>query len=168
MGKIIDYRLIDNHLNHHNLADIQESTKKHMINWPVSSKFFSLNSCNDSTCDQHSKDVSWKMKTSTNTLPTLDVLNRNFPDLIKDNINCMLCHNNSETNDHDLWKCPSLLPHIRSAFQELAILAQDILHKDADKLNLCITDTIKYSNVFCWSLNDIRAITDNVTAILCA
>lgn len=92
IGKIIDYKRLDNHLNHQDLSDIRNFTKNHLFNWVVSSKFFHHNSRNNTTCDTHSKDTSWKIKVSTNTLPTLDILNRNFPDLIKDNTTCLLCH----------------------------------------------------------------------------
>lgn len=165
VGKIIDFRWLDNHLNHRNLADIRLFTQKQMINWAVTSKYFHMNGRNDTTSKLHSKDVSWKVKSSINSLPTLDTLNRNFPDLIKDQTNCLLCDNAIETNEH-LWRCASLLPHIRTSFQELADCAQEILRKDADKLNLYITDSIKYSNTFRWSLRSEETITDNAILLL--
>ncbi|CAB4436715.1 unnamed protein product [Rhizophagus irregularis] len=48
MGKIIDYRWIDNHLTHNNLTDIYTFTQRNMINWDATSRFFHLNSRNDS------------------------------------------------------------------------------------------------------------------------
>ncbi|PKY49035.1 hypothetical protein RhiirA4_422638 [Rhizophagus irregularis] len=165
LGKIIDYRWLDNHMNHGNLSDIYTFTQRHMINWMVTSKFFHHNSRDTYTSDAHSKDISWIVKSSTNTLPTLDVLNRNFPKLINDDTNCLLCNDALETNAH-LWHCPALLPHIRSTFQELAEQAQIILHKYADKLNLCIMDSIKYSDSFQWSFNLNDDITDNAILLL--
>ncbi|CAB5212412.1 unnamed protein product [Rhizophagus irregularis] len=166
MGKIIDYRWIDNHLTHNNLTDIYTFTQRNMINWDATSRFFHLNSRNDSTCSLHSKDLSWKVKSSTNMLPTFDILNQNFPDLITDkDTNCLLCNNTLEMQTH-LWTCPVLLPHIRETFKELAIIAQGILQKNADKLNLCITDSIKYSYTFRWSLRDNETITDNAILLL--
>lgn len=82
VGKIIDYKRIDNHLNHQGLTDIFEFTKNHVINWELTSRFFNHNNYNDSTSCTHSKNTSWKIKTSTNTLPALDILNRNYPTLI--------------------------------------------------------------------------------------
>ncbi|CAB4427839.1 unnamed protein product [Rhizophagus irregularis] len=135
-----------------------------MINWTLTAKFSSLNTRNETTCGTYSKDIGWKIKASTNTLPTLDILKRNFPDLIKDS-KCMLCNIENETNEH-LWKCPSLMPTIRSTFRELANIAQDILNKDANKINYCITSAIKYSNTFRWSLDDDTEITDNAILLL--
>ncbi|CAB5197636.1 unnamed protein product [Rhizophagus irregularis] len=71
----------------------------------------------------------------------------------------------TEINEH-IWKCCELLPHIRDTFRNLATIAQGILNKEADKLNLCITDTIKYSNIFRWSINDNTPITDNALLLL--
>jgi hypothetical protein len=165
IGKIIDYRWLDNHMNHSNLSDIHKFTQRNMINWAVTSKFFHHNSRNIYTNDKHSKDISWIIKSSTGTLPTLDSLNRNFPKLIKNDTKCMLCNSEEESNDH-LWKCPSLLRHIRSTFQLLAEHAQNILHKYADKLNLCITDSIKYSNTFRWSFGINEPMTDYAILLL--
>ncbi|EXX64464.1 hypothetical protein RirG_142450 [Rhizophagus irregularis DAOM 197198w] len=165
VGKIIDYRWLDNHMNHNNLSDIYKFTQHNMINWSLTSKFFHHNSRDTYTDDKHSKDISWIIKSSTGTLPTLDFLNRNFPKLIKDDTKCMLCNSAEESNDH-IWKCPTLLPHIRSTFRLLADQAQTFLQKYADKLNLCITDSIKYSNTFCWSFYNDAPITDNATLLL--
>ncbi|PKK67335.1 hypothetical protein RhiirC2_783635 [Rhizophagus irregularis] len=55
-----------------------------------------------------------------------------------------------ETNHH-LWRCHNILPHIphiREVFKYLAVEAENIIRKDADKLSLCISDSIKYSNTF--------------------
>ncbi|PKY50695.1 hypothetical protein RhiirA4_531072 [Rhizophagus irregularis] len=48
VGKIIDYKRIDNHLNHQGLTDILDFTKNHVINWELSSRFFNHNNYNDS------------------------------------------------------------------------------------------------------------------------
>lgn len=80
------------------------------------------------TSSDHSKDTSWKIKTSTNSLPALDILNRNFPDLINNDVTCLLYHSATETNEH-IWRCPSLLPYIRNTFRILAKYAEDILKK---------------------------------------
>ncbi|PKY59552.1 hypothetical protein RhiirA4_482374 [Rhizophagus irregularis] len=165
MGQIIDYRWLDNHMNHQNLSDIYVFTQKHMINWVATTKFFHHNSRGPHTNASHSKDIGWIIKSSTNTLATLDVLNQNFPKLINNDTRCLLCKCSTETNEH-IWKCPELLPHIRLCFRELAENAQIILHKYADKLNLCITDSVKYLNTFRWAFRTNEELTDNAILLL--
>lgn len=165
VGKIIDYKRIDNHLNHQDLTDILDFTKNHVINWELSSRFFNHNNYNDSTSSTHSKNTSWKIKTSTNTLPTLDILQRNYPTLINNETTCLLCRTTIETNEH-IWKCDALMPYIRTCFISLSQIAQDILNKDADKLNLCITDSIKYSSTFCWAFNTDLPMSDDALLLL--
>ncbi|PKC69871.1 hypothetical protein RhiirA1_455444 [Rhizophagus irregularis] len=82
-----------------------------------------FNAQDSNTSFAHSKDTAWKIKTSINTLPTLDILNRNFPDLIQNKTTCLM-----------------------STFTQLASDADNIIRKEADKLSLCITDSIKYSD----------------------
>lgn len=48
----------------------------------------------------------------------------------------------------------------------MATVAQEILQKDTDKLNFCITDSIKYSNTFHWSFDDDSSITINAKLLL--
>lgn len=67
----------------------------------------------------------------------------------QDQTNCLLCNNHTETNHH-FWRCPTLLPIIQDVFTHLATVAHDLISRDADKLSLCITDSIKYSNTFRW------------------
>ncbi|PKC66601.1 hypothetical protein RhiirA1_459506 [Rhizophagus irregularis] len=43
---------------------------------------------------QHTKDIAWKIKCSTLSLPMLDILNRNFPKLLNDLTLCLLCKSN--------------------------------------------------------------------------
>lgn len=108
LGKIINY---NNHLNHKELADIQTFTKQHMINWALTTKWLNHNAHGSATSDAHSKDVAWKIKTSTITLPTLGILNRNFPDIIKNRTDCLPCNSEMETNHH-IWRCPVILPRL--------------------------------------------------------
>ncbi|CAB4482912.1 unnamed protein product [Rhizophagus irregularis] len=49
-----------------------------------------FNAQDSNTSFAHSKDTAWKIKTSINTLPTLDILNRNFPDLIQNKTTCLM------------------------------------------------------------------------------
>ncbi|CAB4426581.1 unnamed protein product [Rhizophagus irregularis] len=89
IGTISNYKRIEDHLNHPSLIDIKEATAQHIINWSCTSKWFNYNGHETATSTQHIKDTAWKIKRSTLNLPTLDILNRNFPKLIK-NHTCLL------------------------------------------------------------------------------
>lgn len=104
-----------------------------MIHWSLTTKWLNFNAHKEPTSNKHTKDVSWKIKTSTNTLPTLDILNRNYPNLIRNRTNCLLCNSQTETNQH-IWQCPNLIPDIRSTFLLLLEVAGKILRENADKI----------------------------------
>ncbi|PKY45935.1 hypothetical protein RhiirA4_460671 [Rhizophagus irregularis] len=150
VGTILDYRRLDNHLNHPSLETIKDSTKKLLINWTLSSKWFNFNGRNDSTSPLHSKDVKWRIRCSTLTLPILDIMNRNFPLLIKDRTQCLLCDNHIESNNH-LWECPKNYDIIKTIFIQMGDSLIKLLNTHADRLSLVIPDSIKYSQTFKWA-----------------
>ncbi|CAB4426586.1 unnamed protein product [Rhizophagus irregularis] len=150
VGTILDYRRLDNHLNHPSLETIKDNTKKLLINWTLSSKWFNFNGCNDSTSPLHTKDVKWRIRCSTLTLPTLDIMNRNFPLLIKDRTQCLLCDNHIESNNH-LWECPKNYDIIKTIFIQMGDSLIKLLNTHADRLSLVISDSIKYSQTFKWA-----------------
>ncbi|PKY62352.1 hypothetical protein RhiirA4_526615, partial [Rhizophagus irregularis] len=151
VGTILDYRRLDNHLNHPSLETIKDSTKKLLINWSLSSQWFNYNGRNDSTSSLHAKDLKWKIRCSTLTLPTLDIMNRNFPLLIKDRTQCLLCDDHIETNNH-LWECPNNYDIIKSSFIQMGDNLIKLLNTHADRLSLVISDSIKYSPTFKWAI----------------
>jgi hypothetical protein len=51
---------------------------------------------------------SWNLKNSTFTLTVLDIINHNFPLIIKNRTECLLCNSSIEINDH-LWSTVPLL-----------------------------------------------------------
>ncbi|CAB4436858.1 unnamed protein product [Rhizophagus irregularis] len=150
IGTILNYRRLDEHFNHPSLKTIKESTKDHLIDWALSSKWFGYNGRNDTTSSLHSKDIKWRIRCSTLTLPTLDILNRNFPLVIKDRMNCLLCDTVNESNIH-LWECPQLYDKIRNCFIVMGDKLIDLLKIHADRLSLVIVDSIKYSKTFRWA-----------------
>ncbi|CAB4403686.1 unnamed protein product [Rhizophagus irregularis] len=150
IGTILNYRRLDEHFNHPSLKTIKESTKDHLIDWALSSKWFGYNGRNDTTSSLHSKDIKWRIRCSTLTLPTLDILNRNFPLVIKDRMNCLLCDTVNESNIH-LWECPQLYEKIRNCFIVMGDKLIDLLKIHADRLSLVIVDSIKYSKTFRWA-----------------
>ncbi|PKK71100.1 ribonuclease H-like protein [Rhizophagus irregularis] len=56
--------------------DVRKSiaTKDNLIDWSLSAKWFDFNGRNDTTTITHSKDTKWKIRCSTSSLPTKDIL----------------------------------------------------------------------------------------------
>ncbi|PKK77326.1 hypothetical protein RhiirC2_771468 [Rhizophagus irregularis] len=150
IGTILNYRRLDNHLNHPSLKTIKDSTKSNLIDWALSSKWFHYNGHNDTTSSLHTKDLRWRIRCSTLTLPTLDIMNRNFPLLIKDRTQCLLCDNIIDSNNH-LWECPNNYDRIRACFIALGDKLIDLLNIEADTLTSSIRDTVTNSNTFRWA-----------------
>lgn len=100
MGTIVNYKRLKNHLNHPSMINIKQATAYSFIEWNISFKWFNFNARCIGTNAQHTKDLAWKIKTSTNALPTLDFLNRNFLNLLKNYTTCFMCNVADETNNH--------------------------------------------------------------------
>ncbi|PKY54819.1 hypothetical protein RhiirA4_473838 [Rhizophagus irregularis] len=77
-------------------------------------------------------------------------MNRNFPLLIKDRTQCLLCEDHIETNNH-LWECPNNYDTIKSSFIQMGDNLIKLLNTHADRLSLVISDSIKYSQTFKWA-----------------
>jgi hypothetical protein len=109
---------------------------------------------------------SWNVKNSTYNLLTLDLLQRNYPSIIKNNTQCLLCESTIESNDH-LWKCDfslCALYRIFSTYQEILL---SLLKSNASKLSILIDDTVKYSKLFKWTYKPYNSQTfDNDHPIL--
>lgn len=97
------------------MIDIKQATSDATIQWAATSLWFNYNSREDSTSFSHTKDVSWKVKSSTKNLPMLNILNRNYPKIIKNRTTCLLC----TQHDH-IWNCSFLFPHVKQCFLKLA------------------------------------------------
>ncbi|PKY62229.1 ribonuclease H-like protein [Rhizophagus irregularis] len=61
IGTILNYRRLDEHFNHPSLKIIKESTKDHLIDWALSSKWFGYNGRNDTTSSLHSKTLNGEL-----------------------------------------------------------------------------------------------------------
>jgi hypothetical protein len=142
VGTILHYRRVEDHINHPTLKDIKQATKDNLIDWSLTTKWFNFNAHNDTTNLEHSKDTKWKIRCSTLSLPTLDILQRNYPKLIDNNTLCLLCHVQMETNDH-LWTCPNIQDTLRSCFINIGDALIELLRREADKHSLIINDSIK-------------------------
>ncbi|PKC05193.1 hypothetical protein RhiirA5_378822 [Rhizophagus irregularis] len=154
VGTILNYRRIETHLNHQSLGSIKKATKDNFIDWSLSAKWFDYNGRNDTTTIKHSKDTKWKIRCSTLSLPTKDILHCNFPLLIPaDKLDCFFCNNDMETNEH-IWTCPQTRVIIMNIFMKLGQDLINLLNKQADKHSLIINDSVKYSKTFRWAFRN--------------
>lgn len=153
IGTIINYNHIQNDLDHSNLHEIKLATANNLINWHASQKWFHYNSSSEGTSSSATKSLGWKIKSSNNLLPTLDILNRNYPTLIQGCTLCLLCNAMEDSNAH-FWSCPALSYDISSVFTHLSQHLFDLLTRYGDKLTFSIQDSINYSNTFSWVLRD--------------
>lgn len=62
------------------------------------------------------KDTVWKVKCSTGTIPTLDILNCNYEKIIKGRISYFMCGNANEL----IWICSEFKTDIKNRFLFLA------------------------------------------------
>jgi hypothetical protein len=154
VGTILNYRRIEEHINHRSLEHIKQATKENLIDWGLSTKWFNYNGRNNTTTEKHSKDTKWKIRCSTLSLPTKDILHRNFPLLLpEDKLNCFFCDNFVETNDH-FWTCTQMRDLIVNIFKKLADDLINLLNLHADKHSSLIKDSIKNSQTFRWAFHN--------------
>ncbi|PKY33184.1 hypothetical protein RhiirB3_451909 [Rhizophagus irregularis] len=153
IGTILNYKKIEHHIQHPSLSFVKDATKNNLIDWSLSLKWFNFNGRNDSTSEKHTKDLKWKIRCSTLSLPTLDILNRNYPLLINNNITCLFCDSDPESNHH-LWTCKSTREIIKECFIIMGNNLIDLLNKHADKSLLLIDDSVKFSKTFRWAYRD--------------
>lgn len=84
-------------------------------------------------------------------------MNRNYPRLLDGQTNCLLCNSVPDSNQH-LWNCPELYEPIKNVFTNLASQLISLLNQHADKLTLCIPDSVKFSPTFHWAHRNPNAI----------
>ncbi|RGB21834.1 hypothetical protein C1646_777163 [Rhizophagus diaphanus] len=63
------------HLSHNSLQLIRDFTLENLINWEFTKFGMTFNAFDRPISKQHQKLTSWKLKASTQQLPTLDILN---------------------------------------------------------------------------------------------
>ncbi|POG69875.1 hypothetical protein GLOIN_2v1842130 [Rhizophagus irregularis DAOM 181602=DAOM 197198] len=83
LKKPINFRNIERQISHRSLHIIKTFTLEQRINWEYTQYWMSFNPFHKATSQTYSKHVSWRMKCSNYALPTLDALNRNYPDILK-------------------------------------------------------------------------------------
>jgi hypothetical protein len=158
--KIIQNQHFESHLSHTNLSHIREAHLKGEINWLWTQLWMKYNPYNRPTSLTLRNRYSWNVKNSTYNLPTLDILQRNYPSIIKNNIQCLLCESTIESNDH-LWKCDFSLRTLYRIFSTHWEILLSLLKSNASKLSVLIDDSVKYSQLFKWTYKSYNSQTFN-------
>ncbi|PKC62752.1 hypothetical protein RhiirA1_464733 [Rhizophagus irregularis] len=83
LKKSLNYRILESHISHRSLSIIKRYALDYTIDWEFSQLWIKHNPFDRPTSIQL-RFTSWKIKCSTHSLPTLDILFRNYPDLLKD------------------------------------------------------------------------------------
>jgi hypothetical protein len=148
--KIIQYQHFESHLSHTNLSPIRKAHLKDEINWLWTQLWMKYNLYNRPTSLTLRNRYSWNIKNSTYNLLTLDILQRNFPFIIKNNTQCLLCDSTIESNEH-LWKCDFSLRTLHKIFSTHQDILLSLLQSNASKPSVLINDTVKYSLLFKWT-----------------
>ncbi|POG67801.1 hypothetical protein GLOIN_2v1843361 [Rhizophagus irregularis DAOM 181602=DAOM 197198] len=157
--RITNFQNFQKHLSHNQLDRIKHHALNNLIDWEYSQLWFKYNSFSKPTCEQYTKHVSWKIKCSSNNLPTMDILNRNYPDLIKENEPCFLCSLHIETNDH-LWNCPQVLSIIKPIFEKFYEKFKTIITSESNSVYALYSDSITQNPIFKWTKKPPTQIAD--------
>jgi ribonuclease HI/exonuclease III len=148
--KIIQNLHFESHLAHTNLSSIRKAHLKDEINWLWTQLWMKYNPYNRPTSLSLRNRYSWNVKISTYNLPTLDILQRNYPSIIKNKTQCLLCDSTIELNEH-LWKCEFSLRVLYKIFSKHREILLSLLQSNASKPSVLINDTVKYSSLFKWT-----------------
>lgn len=89
--RITNFQYFEWHLAHQNLQKVKHYALNNIIDWEYSQLWFKYNSFSKPTSKQYTKHISWRVKCSSHNLPTLDILNRNYPELLQNYETCILC-----------------------------------------------------------------------------
>ncbi|PKY48379.1 hypothetical protein RhiirA4_445314 [Rhizophagus irregularis] len=119
----INFRNIERQISHRSLNFIKEFTFAHLINWEFSQIWINHNPL---TSESYSKHVGLRIKCSNYALPTLDTLNRNYPDILKGFNTCFLCSAESETNEH-FWTCPESINILKDIFRKHELIFRSLI-----------------------------------------
>ncbi|PKY17906.1 hypothetical protein RhiirB3_430623 [Rhizophagus irregularis] len=157
--RIINFQYFERHLKHKNLHKVKDYALNNLIDWEFSQLWFKYNSFSKPTSNQYSKHISWRIKCSSNNLPTLDILNRNYPELLDNFDTCFLCSAAKETNDH-LWNCPCVLTLITPIFKEHYNKFKTLITSESDSLYALYSDSITRNRIFTWTNKPPQHITD--------
>lgn len=91
--------------------------------------------------------------------PVVDILNRNYPDLLNNFTTCFFCHNEKEMNVH-LWSCPSIHSLLQPIFTKHHDILRTLIVSNSDFLPTLYEDSIIRCSLFTWSTHNNSLITD--------
>lgn len=130
--KIINFRNTERQISHRSLHHIKDFTFAKLINWEYTQDWFNYNPFSKATSQSYSKHVSWHIKCSNYALPTLDSLNRNYPDILKGFDICFLCSTAQETNEH-FWTCPESIKILKDIFKKHELIYKALIINNLDR-----------------------------------
>ncbi|PKC58987.1 hypothetical protein RhiirA1_470111 [Rhizophagus irregularis] len=134
---------------HQNLQKVKHYALNNIIDWEYSQLWFKYNSFSKPTSKQYTKHISWRVKCSSHNLPTLDILNRNYPELLQNYETCFLCSTHKETNEH-LWNCPQVLILLTPIFEEHYNKFKTLITSESNSLYALYSDSITRNPIFKW------------------
>jgi hypothetical protein len=137
LKKPINFWNIERQISYKSLHRIKSFTLNHIINWEFSQLWINYNPFQKVTSESYSKHVGWRIKCSNYALPTLDTLNRNYPDVLQGYDTCFLCSSAKETNEH-FWSCTKSIEILISILKNHEQKFRSIIinHMDKDKINV--------------------------------
>lgn len=149
LKKPFHHRQFEQHLAHPSLDVIKNLAFK-----------MSYNPFNRPTASQLSKLISWRVKCSSLQLPTLDLLRRNYPGVLKNLRLCFFCNETDESNIH-FWTCDSTLSLLRPIFADYAIKLKELLLIHAERVEAHWSDSIRFCEIFSWTRDPTFQLTDS-------
>ncbi|PKY55690.1 hypothetical protein RhiirA4_475331 [Rhizophagus irregularis] len=157
--RIINFQYFEQHLAHQNLHKIKQYALNKNIDWEYFQLWFKYNSFSKPTSKQYSKHISWRIKCSSNNLPMLDILNRNYPDLLNNHDSCFLCSTNKESNEH-LWNCLRVLSLITPIFIDHYNKFKTLITSESNSVYALYSDSIMRNPIFKWTTKPPQQIFD--------
>ncbi|GES83764.1 ribonuclease H-like domain-containing protein [Rhizophagus clarus] len=171
IADITNFQAFNKFLAHYRIEDIRRASFKNAIDWKWTKEWFNHNPVdNMPTSRKLTKFRAWQMKNCSNSLPTMDILQKYNPDLFSNVSLCWHCRSVNETNQH-LWLCPTILKNIKPLVKQLTLRFIAIIRSAADTLQVDISNTFKTNPIFSWSFRSsdryLPATTDHAFYLTC-
>ncbi|GBC01715.1 hypothetical protein RclHR1_00430032 [Rhizophagus clarus] len=151
IADITNFQAFNNFLAHYRIEDIRRVTFKNSIDWKWTKEWFNHNLVDDlPTSRKLIKFRAWQIKNCSNSLPTIDILQKYNPELFSNVSLCWHCKAVNKTNQH-LWLCPTILKKIKPRFKQLTLRFIALVQSSADTLQVDISNTFRTNPIFSWS-----------------
>src|SRR5436305_9242944 len=145
---------MDELFNHHKMSYLKKGILHADIDLYWTKIWLKWNPFEKLTSQQLSKTIGKRIRTITQQLPTGDILNRNYPLLIKDIPTCPQCNVVAETQDH-FWSCPNTISNLYSITVNNINSISMVIHDNNPNIPLSVivdsfysTDTFKWINFY--------------------